>query len=66
MLYRISPLDNVEVELSTGHKRAAREIRAGENVIKYGYPIGHAPEGLPPGALVHPHRLKAHLSDKLP
>ena len=65
MLYRISPLDNVEVELSTGHKRAAREIRAGENVIKYGFPIGHATEDIHPGELVHTHNLKTNLSDKL-
>ena len=65
MLYRISPLDNVEVELSTGHKRAAREIRAGENVIKYGFPIGHATEDIHPGELVHTNNLKTNLSEKL-
>ena len=37
----ISPLDNVEVR-EDGHKYALRAIAAGENVIKYGMPIGHA------------------------
>ena len=40
MLYRISSLDNVEVDLSTGHKTASADIKKGENVIKYGFPIG--------------------------
>ena len=65
MLYRISPLDNVEVDLSTGHKRAVKEIRAGENVIKYGFPIGHAAEDIHVGDLVHTNNLKTNLGEKL-
>ena len=37
----IHPKDNVEVR-EDGHKYARRPIAAGENVIKYGMPIGHA------------------------
>ena len=37
----IHPLDNVEVR-EDGHKYAIRPIAPGENVIKYGMPIGHA------------------------
>ena len=65
MLYRISPLDNVEVDLSTGHKTASADIKKGENVIKYGYPIGHATEDIHKGDLVHTHNLKTNLGDKL-
>ena len=36
--------DNVAVEQSTGHKVALKDINEGENVIKYGFPIGHATE----------------------
>ena len=65
MLYRISPADNVEVDLSTGHKRASRAIAAGENVIKYGFPIGHATADIAEGDQVHTHNLKTNLSEKL-
>lgn len=65
MLYRISPLDNVEVDLSTGHKRAVKEIKKGEDVIKYGFPIGHATEDIAVGDTVHTHNLKTNLSEKL-
>ena len=37
----IHPLDNVEIR-DDGHKYALRVIKAGEDVIKYGMPIGHA------------------------
>ena len=39
---RIHEKDNVEVDLSSGHKYALCEIEVGERVIKYGYPIGIA------------------------
>ena len=32
-------------ELS-GHKIAINDIKKGENIIKYGYPIGHATEDI--------------------
>ena len=34
-------------------KLALAQIAAGENIIKYGYPIGHAASDIPPGAWVH-------------
>ncbi len=42
---QIHPDDNVVVNVGgeyNGHKTAIRDIKAGENIIKYGYPIGHA------------------------
>lgn len=65
MLYKISPLDNVGVELETGHKKALCAIKNGENVIKYGFPIGHAIADIQPGEAVHTHNLKTNLSEKL-
>ena len=38
----INRLDNVDINLADGHKYALRDIKAGENIIKYGNPIGHA------------------------
>ena len=46
-----------------GHKVAAREILAGEKIIKYGVPIGSATQAIARGDHVHTHNLK---SDYLP
>ena len=61
----INRLDNVEVCLDDGHKYAARDIREGEDVIKYGNPIGHATCDIKKGEHVHTHNLKTKLSGKL-
>jgi len=62
---RINPRDNVEVDLNTGHKIALCDIKKGENVIKYGYPIGHATEDIKAGDSVHTHNVKTNLSEIL-
>ena len=59
---RINPLDNVEVHIEDGHKYALRDIAKGENVIKYGQPIGHATRDIAKGEHVHIHNLKTNLS----
>ena len=38
----INEMDNVKVSLDNGHKYARRDIKCGEQIIKYGYPIGVA------------------------
>ncbi|MBQ6824307.1 MAG: altronate dehydratase [Clostridia bacterium] len=60
----IHPADNVEVR-EDGHKYAIRPIAAGENVIKYGNPIGHATADIAVGDHVHTHNLTTNLSGKL-
>ena len=62
---RIHEKDNVNIDLQNGHKYAARDIRCGENVIKYGQPIGHATADIREGEHVHTHNLKTNLSDNL-
>ena len=52
-------------EIPRGHKIALREIAAGEHVIKYGHPIGHATELIPAGSWVHVHNIKTNLSGTL-
>ena len=59
---RIHKLDNVEINLTDGHKYASRDISCGENVIKYGNPIGHATEDIKQGAHIHSHNMKTNLS----
>lgn len=49
----------------TGHKFAVRRINEGDDVIKYGYPIGHALCNIEPGSHVHTHNLKTNLKDDL-
>ena len=61
----INKLDNVEVNLQDGHKYALRDIAQGENVIKYGNPIGHATCHIKAGEHVHTHNVKTNLSGNL-
>ena len=56
--------DNVEVR-ENGHKYALTLIREGEDVIKYGSPIGHATCQIEAGEHVHTHNLKTNLSSNL-
>ena len=62
---RINKLDNVEVDLENGHKYALRDIGKGENIIKYGNPIGHATADIGEGEHVHTHNVATNLSDNL-
>lgn len=64
-LFIINKLDNVGINLENGHKYALRDIGEGENVIKYGQPIGHATECIKAGEHVHTHNVKTNLSGKL-
>ena len=61
----INKLDNVDINLENGHKYALRDIKAGENIIKYGNPIGHAIVDIKKGEHVHNHNIKTNLSGNL-
>ncbi len=61
----INKLDNVDINLDNGHKYALRDIKAGENIIKYGNPIGHAIVDIAKGEHVHNHNIKTNLSGNL-
>ena len=54
--------DNVKVLLDDGHKYAVRDVKKGEKIIKYGFPIGVATEDIKAGEKVHSHNLKTALS----
>lgn len=62
---KINKLDNVVIDLKSGHKYADCDIKAGENIIKYGCPIGHATEDIKKGDHVHTHNTKTNLSSVL-
>jgi len=61
----IHKLDNVEVNPENGHKYAICDIKCGENIMKYGNPIGHATEDIKKGDHVHSHNMKTNLSGNL-
>ncbi len=48
-----------------GHKIALREIKPGDRIIKYGYPLGLAKTLIQPGQWVHSHNLATGLKGKL-
>lgn len=51
-------LFTVPAAVAAGHKIALVEIRAGENVVRYGEPIVRAVMTLCPGEWVHTHNTK--------
>ncbi len=51
-------------DIQQGHKFALRPIRAGEPIVKYGYPIGIAKSDIPAGAWVHVHNVRTGLSEE--
>ncbi len=49
--------------IGRGHKFALIPIMKGENVVKYGLPIGHALADIAPGEYIHSHNTRTNLSD---
>ena len=62
-------VDNTSVILNqdvpAGHKVLIKDVRQGEDIIKYGYPIGHARQDLKAGDWVNENNLKTNLSGTL-
>jgi len=52
-------------DIPFGHKVALKDIAEGENILKYGAPIGHASAPILKGAHVHTHNVKTNLADVL-
>lgn len=67
-MLKINEKDNVAVMLDgelRGHKIALCDIKCGEDIIKYGYPIGHAVCDIKNGDHIHTHNIKTNLSGTL-
>ncbi|MBQ4624635.1 MAG: altronate dehydratase [Clostridia bacterium] len=60
-LITIHPRDNVSVNPDNGQKYARTPIAAGEQIIKYGSPIGIATRDIAPGDHVHRHNMRTAL-----
>lgn len=48
-----------------GHKVLIKDVQEGDNIIKYGYPIGHARQAMKAGDWVNENNLKTNLSGTL-
>ena len=55
----------VKHEIPTGHKITLCAIPEGENIVKYGEPIGHLICDVEAGSHIHSHNLKTNLSGNL-
>ncbi|MCK3658200.1 altronate hydrolase [Pasteurellaceae bacterium Pebbles2] len=53
----------LKADISRGHKFALCPIKQGQDVIKYGYSIGHALTDISIGEHIHTHNVKTNLSD---
>ncbi len=62
-------VDGAEITVSqdtpAGHKILIKDTGKGADIIKYGYPIGHAAESLKAGDWVNEHNLKTNLAGTL-
>lgn len=62
-------VDGHEIEIQqdtpAGHKILLQDIKAGTDILKYGYPIGHAKEDMKQGLWVNEHNLQTNLSGTL-
>ncbi|MBQ7838885.1 MAG: altronate dehydratase [Lachnospiraceae bacterium] len=62
-------MDNEEIkavsDIPAGHKMASQDLDKNMQVIKYGYPIGHATQKVSKGEWIHTHNLKTGLGDLL-
>ncbi|MBR1687465.1 MAG: altronate dehydratase, partial [Prevotella sp.] len=55
----------VNQDTPAGHKVLIKDVAKGEDIIKYGYPIGHAREDLKAGDWVNENNLKTNLKGTL-
>lgn len=52
----------LEEDVTRGHKIALMDIPENNNVVKYGFPIGHATKLIKQGEAVHTHNVKTNLN----
>ncbi|MCH5321699.1 MAG: altronate dehydratase [Eubacterium sp.] len=51
-------------DIPFGHKVLLKDLKAGENIIKYANPIGHLSCDVKAGSHIHQHNLKTNLTNK--
>ena len=55
----------LRTDVPAGHKVTLKNFQAGENIIKYGYPIGHVTVDVPEGTWVSEKEIKTNLAGLL-
>ena len=55
----------LQTDIPRGHKVALKDLEAGENVVKYGFPIGHVTRDVAAGSLIDHNCLKTNLEGLL-
>ena len=55
----------LSVDIPRGHKIVLQDLKAGDNVIKYGFPIGHVTQDAPAGTMVDHTCIKTNLEGLL-
>lgn len=55
----------LRTDVPAGHKVTLKNFQSGENIIKYGYPIGHVTVDVPEGTWVSEKEIKTNLSGLL-
>ena len=62
-------LEGVELnaleEVPQGHKIALKDFAEGDEIIKYGFPIGHCTKASPKGSWMHTHNVKTNLEGEM-
>ncbi len=54
-----------KMDIPQGHKMALRNLAENDQVVKYGFSIGHAVAPIAPGEWVHTHNMKTNLSGEV-
>ena len=54
-----------KADIPQGHKMALADLAPDDQIIKYGFPIGHAVQPIAAGEWVHTHNMKTNLSGQL-
>jgi|LGOV01.1.fsa_nt_gb hypothetical protein len=54
----------IKEKIAQGHKVAIKYIVTGEDIIKYGVPIGYATRAILKGEWVHLHNIKSHFDER--
>jgi altronate hydrolase len=62
IIYVDSKEIKLQEDVKEGHKIAISKIKANQNVVKYGFPIGHATSDILEGQWIHSHNIKTNLN----
>ncbi|MDD6966041.1 MAG: altronate dehydratase family protein [Firmicutes bacterium] len=54
-----------KADIPQGHKMALADLAPDDQIVKYGFPIGHAVQPIAAGEWVHTHNMKTNLSGQL-